>query len=380
MRLLLVSSFFQFVGGAERRIRVFLDELRNFKEVDHIDMLSMDMNYEDDFITVHLCRSPSELISIGKKLIKNVDVVQQHNYQGISPYIIDVANEAKKPSIFVVHDFRCICPALYLITDKFECDTLERRINRDNCPVCVGKGLFDLEIKYSEVLNRATVGVCAGEHARDTLYRNDMLLGRIRLITGWIDPIFLDEPRKSELYPPRLVFMGNLHRYKGFHILVHALPQIIKNCGNVQLRFFSDNGPIDLIYGLAEKLGVLNNLYYAGMQDPFKLRQQYYEANLTLQPALWNEIIGLSIPESLACGTSVVASSMPSIMEHFGDYITTAIPGDSADFAEKISTLLNDKKLRAELATKGREFVVKNYDVNRATRDFVQLYQELIKK
>jgi len=51
---------------------------------------------------------------------------------------------------------------------------------------------------------------------------------------------------------------------------------------------------------------------------------------------------------------------------------------DAETFARGLGLLITDESLRHELATRGREFVEKNYSKDRLLSDVASLYQQML--
>jgi trehalose synthase len=87
------------------------------------------------------------------------------------------------------------------------------------------------------------------------------------------------------------------------------------------------------------------------------------------------EGFGLSVAEAQWKGTPVVASKIGGIPEQVVNNKTGFLvdPYDIAGCADKVITLLNDKKLAKEMGRKGKEFVRKNFLVTRHISDYLTL-------
>lgn len=87
------------------------------------------------------------------------------------------------------------------------------------------------------------------------------------------------------------------------------------------------------------------------------------------------EGFGLTVSEALWKGTPVVASNIGGIPEQVVDNKTGFLvdPHDISGCAEKVITLLKDRKLAKEMGRKGKEYVKKNFLITRHIEDYLTL-------
>jgi glycosyltransferase involved in cell wall biosynthesis len=86
--------------------------------------------------------------------------------------------------------------------------------------------------------------------------------------------------------------------------------------------------------------------------------------------------------EAAACARPVVATDVPGCREIVKDGINGLLvpPKDSASLSHAIAKLLKDPGLRAQMGACGREIVLKEFSVDRISRQTLELYRELMAK
>lgn len=75
-------------------------------------------------------------------------------------------------------------------------------------------------------------------------------------------------------------------------------------------------------------------------------------ATVLAYPSL-SEGFGLPVLEAMACGTPVVAARIPSLVEIAGDAALLVDPNETEDIAEGLRRVLEDTRLRSDLARRG---------------------------
>lgn len=98
------------------------------------------------------------------------------------------------------------------------------------------------------------------------------------------------------------------------------------------------------------------------------------KSSVILQKSI-REGFGLTVSEAQWKGTPVVASNIGGIPEQIVDNKTGFLvdPHDISGCAEKVITLLKDRKLAKEMGAKGKEYVKKNFLITRHLEDYLTL-------
>jgi len=102
----------------------------------------------------------------------------------------------------------------------------------------------------------------------------------------------------------------------------------------------------------------------------------YNSATVYCQPSFY-EGFGLPVLEAMVCETPVVAAKIQALVEIVDKAVLFADPKKPEDMAEKISELLENSELRAQLIRKGRE-KVKEFSWDKTAKETIDLYQRVI--
>jgi len=101
---------------------------------------------------------------------------------------------------------------------------------------------------------------------------------------------------------------------------------------------------------------------------------------LVTNPGVYGEGISNSILEYMALAKPVIATDGGGNREIVNDGMTGFLiePNQSETLREKVEYLLNNKKKALEMGRTGKERVVKEFNLERMTNDFIELYQRSI--
>lgn len=122
------------------------------------------------------------------------------------------------------------------------------------------------------------------------------------------------------------------------------------------------------------------NLFVIG--DPFTPQEDlpslYSGALCLVYPSLY-EGFGLPILEAMACGCPVLTSNISSLPEVAGQAGLLVDPLDVEEISRGINEIINNKEKRKELIKKGFA-QVKKFSWEKAARETLKVYQEMVKK
>jgi glycosyltransferase involved in cell wall biosynthesis len=114
---------------------------------------------------------------------------------------------------------------------------------------------------------------------------------------------------------------------------------------------------------------------FLGFVPADTLRVFYRAAAVFAFPSLY-EGFGLAPLEAMACGTPVVASNLPSLLEAVDDAAELVSPDNVFDIARGINDLLLDEGLRKRRSAAGLE-QAKRFHWDRTAREVLDIYREI---
>lgn len=167
---------------------------------------------------------------------------------------------------------------------------------------------------------------------------------RWHVVPNGIDPAEfhpMDGPTDLDVPETFLLFVGRLVPYKGLSVLLRAMAE-----ARIQVPLvIVGDGPLrPALERSARSLGL--DVRFLGRVADGVLPRLYSQATLTLLPSVnRQEAFGISLLESMACGTPVVASSLPGVAALAAEGGLVAPPGDTDRLAEAIRTALDSDEL-----------------------------------
>jgi len=304
---------------------------------------------------------------------------------------LSVSNLAsiKMPIIWTLHDAWAFTGGCHVIQD---CERFKTGCG--NCPQLGSSSMRDLSAlgiyrkkKLFKKINPIFVAPSnwIADQARSSFLLND---AEIRVIPNGIDlniykPCNKEHARKVLGLPTNkaIVMFGALNATtdsnKGFQYIKEALRLLKMKKDTSEIHF--------VIFGASEPLNRtdfgLMTQYLGRLNDDASLALAYSSADIVCVPSK-QESFGQVAMESLACGTPVVAfasSGLLDIVEHKkSGYL--AIPYDTNDFSEGIKYLLKDNESSEKFSKAARDRAVEKFDIQKTSREYLNLYQEIISR
>ena len=377
MNILIVNPYMA-AGGTEERIKALASEFRKRgHKTSFLITGEPGVGRESPEFAVYQT-TPAMSKTITRKIIERdkINIVQQHNYQGVGNGAILAAEQARIPSVYYAHDFCSICAKRFLAdaTDPNmkQCDLSNPR----RCDSCVSA--YDAYVHHQEtaVLEHATLGIAPSQYFANTLEQAGPLKGKWKIVTPWINPYFHDF-FWSGYCSNTLLFAGNLFPGKGIFTLVKALPAVAKEVPDVSLRIFA-GGPFAPVVLEAKRLHVADRLQYSQPILSEQLVFEYVNAGCVCFPSRLPEAFGLVWAEAMNVGTPVICSSVGSIPELSQGRVPLVNPESVSDWSEAILTVLQDRQESVKVARENKTWATEQFSVEKAADSILKLYEGLL--
>lgn len=179
---------------------------------------------------------------------------------------------------------------------------------------------------------------------------------------------------------PLVLFLGRLHFKKGLDLLIPAIARVRTEYPDALLAIV---GPDNEGYGEKVRTWVRernleNCVRFVEHLDGEAVREAYVDADVFVLPS-YTENFGMTVAESLACGTPVVISDQVNIHQEVaasGAGLVTRC--DVAEIAEAIGALLKDGWRRQAMGEAGRALVKRKWTWDVVAGQLTREYEKIL--
>lgn len=187
-----------------------------------------------------------------------------------------------------------------------------------------------------------------------------------------------------------VLFVGRIDPVKGLDTWFRAMKLVVEDDPTLRKRMcvcviggdldddLDPDSELARLQELKDELGIGDIVTFLGGRAQASLPFYYSAADAVVMPSRY-ESFGLAALEAMACGTPVVASDVGglSFVVRDGETGFLVPEGNAELFAERISLILHNPKLRLALGTRGIE-VAHEYAWANIADKMVELYREVV--
>ena len=125
---------------------------------------------------------------------------------------------------------------------------------------------------------------------------------------------------------------------------------------------------------LSEDLDVSKIVQFLGEQK--NINEYYLQADIFVLPSIW-EGFGIVILEAFSAKVAVIASNIEGPAELIKNNINGLLfePENYVQLSEKLTMLINNKKLRRRIANNGHKSFTKKYHIDNYVKKLNKLYE-----
>ena len=185
-------------------------------------------------------------------------------------------------------------------------------------------------------------------------------------------------PKHEGSFPSDYVFSaGHLIRVKGFDVVIEALRLARDQGVEINLVVAGEGEERETLIRLADRCGVLQNLYLLGNQSHEQVLRLMKNCLFFVLPSR-AEGLPLVIAEAMACGKAVVATRVDGSAEIVQDGRTGLLVAseDAPSLAQALIKLYTDSVLRDTLAKQGKERALREYNWEAIANQYLKLFSE----
>lgn len=179
-----------------------------------------------------------------------------------------------------------------------------------------------------------------------------------------------------------ILFTGWLDQRKGLHILIEAMPEIIRKiprAGLFILKLEGTKSYEDKVMKRISKLNLQNKVKILGRLTKEEFGKFMKQASVVVVPEQWENMSPVIIVEGMAQGKVMVASKIGGIPEFIkdGENGLLAQRDSPKDFAEKVIWVLKNPSEARKLAIQASIDIRKLCEEKKVLRDLLRIYNKL---
>ncbi|MBN2859033.1 MAG: glycosyltransferase family 4 protein [Sphaerochaetaceae bacterium] len=188
-----------------------------------------------------------------------------------------------------------------------------------------------------------------------------------------------DEPGVMKR-PARILYVGQLHPYKGVHTIIEALTIMADREHAVPCSLtIVGKGTEEYTQSLKEKaFRAPFDVEFTGLIAHDELPAMYRQMDIFIFPSIWEEPFGLTHLEAMASGLPVISTVNGGQGEFLieGENALTFPPDDPVSLCEQLERLTGDEELYAGLCERGRKTAEEHFSFERYVTDLEELLAE----
>lgn len=178
----------------------------------------------------------------------------------------------------------------------------------------------------------------------------------------------------------RVLYAGTVEMYKGVGLLLAAWREVVKECGNTELRIVGDGAQRKEYEKLVENWGLQYKVKFEGRMAWNRLRKMYDEASVVAAPHIWIEPFGRTVVEAMARGKVVVAADAGGPAETIKDNVSGMLfkKGSVKDLSKRLREALQMSVMsRDEISRNARKWAQENLSQEAIAKKYERFYAGL---
>lgn len=235
---------------------------------------------------------------------------------------------------------------------------------------------------FARALRGADACVAPSNYARDYMLKNEQL--HCEHIPCGVDMTHFRPLRKKNLSEPRILCTAALHdERKNIPLLVKAFEMLLRDGTKAVLQLAAETTS-ETNRRLASLVGndIMNFIEILPAVTHTELPDYYSEASVTVLPSV-SETFGMTLIESLACGTPVVGTQSGALPEIINNPDVGSLFAMDSDNSVSVKNLYHALKKTLDVAREEKTVErcrehVRAYDWKEVTRKMISFYERIL--
>lgn len=307
------------------------------------------------------------------------DIIHLNNiHSQISPAIIEISYKKGIPVLWTLHDYKLICPAYTCLRNNVICELcFKNKLNVlkykciKNSYIASIIGYFEA-IKWNKNYLQQYVNyfISPSKFLKNKMIEAGYSRDKIVVLNNFIDDEkYLNEDIQKEKY---YCYFGRLSKEKGILTLLKAASNLKK----FKLKIIG-TGPLEKYLKDEYQNG---NIEFLGYKPYEEFKDIIKNSLFTVVPSEWYENYSMSIIESFALKTTVIASNIGGNPEIALNGKTGFLfsPGNQEELENKIIYLFEHPEIAIQLGKNAFDFVKNNNNSQNHYQNIIEIYKKVI--
>jgi glycosyltransferase involved in cell wall biosynthesis len=279
------------------------------------------------------------------------DIVHTHNLNGLSLGVVLAVKDLGFNLVHTCHDFSLLCPYATLTCSGKRNVFCEKPNFFCGIYRCLKKKVINDKPDYIIFPSKSTMQI----YQENGFFLNT----QTDIVPCCIEAAPKFEVDKTGLKTFDILYAGQLVYHKGVQILLDAFKAL--EYGFLRLHIVGDG---EYKEELVRRAAGDKRVTFYGKVPNSQIGRFYSQADVTVVPSIWLEVLGIVILESLSSGTPVIGSDIGGIPEIIRDGFNGFVfkRGDSKSLAEILRKVVLDqgmlKKLRENSLVSAKVFMI----------------------
>jgi glycosyltransferase involved in cell wall biosynthesis len=313
-----------------------------------------------------------------------IEVAHFHNiFPVMSPSVYRAARDEGAAVVQTLHNFRLICPSSTMFRDNHLCSdcvgkplpwpsVLHACYRGDRQATTVSAAMLTYHRALGTWSNSIDAYVALSQFNRSLFCRAGFAEGSL-----FVKPNFLKaDPGPGSRKRTGALFIGRLIPEKGISTLLAAWKRI---GSRLPLTVFGDGPLRDEVASAAESSD--GAVSWLGWRSRSEVDAALGAASVVISPSVWIEAGPLSVIESFARGTPVIASRLGSLAEFVKPDVSGYLfdPGNPASLVAAVEKFLELPDCGSRMGEAAREIFLDTYSAEPAYKNMLALYDFALK-
>ncbi len=177
---------------------------------------------------------------------------------------------------------------------------------------------------------------------------------------------------------PFVMYVGNLEKYQGIDLLLEGFQLAVVKCPELHLVIIGgDEKHIQRYKDYSRKLNIKEKTHLIGPKPLSQLAFYLNQADILVSPRLQGHNTPMKIYSYLDSGKPIIATRLPTHTQVLDDQIALLVSPRPQNLADGLVTILEDYKLRSDLAMCAKTRVQSEFSYKAFQRKLLRFYESL---